>query len=298
MGVLAAQAADESASPLSLNREQQAAVGLRIARPQRASAPERLNVLGLVLDPAALVADAGDLSVTTAAEKSSSAELARLHELYQGGAGASLKAFQAAQADQARLQAEKEAAAARFAQRWGPLAELAPAARQRVIDAAASGTSLLVRAELSGSHSVGELPTGAILNVDGVQVAARVLGALRQFSELQSAGLLLEVSHPPKGLGAGARVPLELLRANRSGFVLPREALFYDENGVYVYKQLTQEKAAQIFRYAAQKVRLLLPYGDGWLVQGVDSDDDIVVHGAGVLWSLKTGGAQAADDDD
>jgi hypothetical protein len=30
----------------------------------------------------------------------------------------------------------------------------------------------------------------------------------------------------------------------------------------------------------------------------VDDDDDIVVRGAGVLWSLQGVGARAADDDD
>ena len=46
------------------------------------------------------------------------------------------------------------------------------------------------------------------------------------------------------------------------------------------------------------KVTLLMPHGDGWLVQGVDDDDEIVVHGAGVLWSLEGVGARAADDED
>jgi hypothetical protein len=43
---------------------------------------------------------------------------------------------------------------------------------------------------------------------------------------------------------------------------------------------------------------LLAPYGDGWLVQGVDDDDDIVVRGAGVLWSLEGVGTRASDDDE
>ena len=51
-------------------------------------------------------------------------------------------------------------------------------------------------------------------------------------------------------------------------------------------------------RYAPVKVTLLVPYGDGWLVQGVDDDDDVVVHGTGVLWSLEGVGAHPADDDD
>jgi hypothetical protein len=45
------------------------------------------------------------------------------------------------------------------------------------------------------------------------------------------------------------------------------------------------------------KVTLLLAYGDGWLVDGVDNDDDIVVQGAGVLWSLQGLGGLAVDDD-
>jgi hypothetical protein len=32
-------------------------------------------------------------------------------------------------------------------------------------------------------------------------------------------------------------------------------------------------------------------------VEGIDDDDDIVVRGAGVLWSLQGVGAQPKDDD-
>ena len=80
--------------------------------------------------------------------------------------------------------------------------------------------------------------------------------------------------------------------------LLPRDALLYDENGAYVYKQLTQKTHTDKTRYAPVKVHLLLPYGNGWLVEGVDEDDNIVVHGAGVLWSLQGVGAQQPDDAD
>jgi hypothetical protein len=93
-------------------------------------------------------------------------------------------------------------------------------------------------------------------------------------------------------------VPLALLSAERAGFLLPRDALLYDENGAYVYKQLRGTKAGEKTRYVPVKVKLENPYGDGWLVKGVDDDDDIVVHGAGVLWSLQGVGAHAVDDDD
>jgi hypothetical protein len=231
------------------------------------------------------------------AEHSASAELARLRGLYSGGAGASLKMLEAAQAEQAKTQAQAESATARFALHWGPLASLPLAERQTLIQASTSGHSLLLRADLPGRHSLGVLPGNAMLDVDGIQVPGRVLGALLQTTDVQSVGLLIEVKNAPDGLGPGARVPVALLTAERSGLLLPRDALLYDENGAYVYKQLTKKAGAEKTRYVPVKVTLLLAYGDGWLIDGVDGDDNIVVHGAGVLWSLQTMGGHAVEDD-
>jgi hypothetical protein len=155
-----------------------------------------------------------------------------------------------------------------------------------------------LRADLPGRHILGAVPGKALLDVDGIQVPGRVLGTLRQTTELQSVGLLIEVQAAPAGLGPGARVPVALLTAERKGLLLPRDAVLYDENGAYVYKQLSKKTQAENARYAPVKVNLLLPYGDGWLVDGVDDDDNIVVRGAGVLWSLQGVGAHAVDDDD
>ncbi len=293
----AAKPADQNTTP-SLNSEQQHAVGLRVAHPLAAKAPERTDAVGVVLDATALLADVSEATVAAAAENSASAELARLRGLYNGGAGASLKMLETAQVEQAKSLAQAQSASARLALHWGPLAALSTGARQKIVDATTTGHSLLVRADLPGRHSLGALPAKAVLDVDGIQVPARVLGALRQFSEAQSAGLLIEVDNAPVGFGTGARVPLTLLGAERAGFLLPRDALLYDENGAYVYKQLTAKTAAEKKRYVPVKVQLLLPYGDGWLVEGVDDDDDIVVHGVGVLWSLQGVGSHAVDDDE
>ena len=86
----------------------------------------------------------------------------------------------------------------------------------------------------------------------------------RASSESQSAGLLLEVEHAPLGLGAGARLRLWLYGRERSGMLLPREAILYDENGAYVYKQLAVEASAEKTHYLPVKVTLLLPLGR-WL---------------------------------
>jgi hypothetical protein len=282
----------------SLTGEQQHAVGIVVAHPVAARAPQRIEALGLVLDATTLISDLGESSASAAAEHSASAELKRLHTLYDGGAGASLKMLEAAQAEQTKAQAAAELSAARFALRWAPLAALPAGARQKVIEASTGGHSLLLRADLPGRHTLGAGASNAVLDVDGIQVPGHVLGILRQTSELQSVALLIEVPNAPAGLGPGARVPVALLTAERAGMLLPRDAVLYDESGAYVYKQLAKKTDAEKARYAQVKVTLLLPYAEGWLVDGVDDDDDIVVRGAGVLWSLQGVGARQADEDD
>jgi hypothetical protein len=251
-----------------------------------------------VLDATTLISDLGDATAAAAAEQSASAELARLRALHEGGAGASLKMLEAAQAEQAKAQAQAQIAAARFALNWAPLAAMPSGARQKVIEASTGGRSLLLRADLAGRHTLGALPDKALLDVDGIQVPGRVLGVLRQTTELQSVGLLVEVTNVPAGLGPGARVPVALFLAARTGLLVPRDAVLYDENGAYVYKQSKKAAGTEKAAYAPVKVTLLQPYGEGWLVTGVDDDDDIVVHGSGVLWSLEGVGAHAVDDDD
>jgi hypothetical protein len=282
----------------SLSSEQQHAAGIVVAHPTAATVPARLEALGLVLDPSALVADSGETAAAAAAEHAAATEVARLQDLHAGGGGASLKMLEAAQAEHAKVSAESQSAAARFALRWGPVAALSPAARERLLQSAVSGKTLLLRAELPGRHSVGTLPGKALLDVDGMKIPGVVLGALRQSTELQGVGLLIEVPGAPIGLGPGARVPVGLLSTERSGLLLPREALLYEEHGAYVYKQLSRKAGEAKTRYAPVRVTLLLPYGESYLVDGVDDDDDIVVQGAGVLWALEGMGAHAVDDDD
>ncbi len=282
----------------SLNAEQLRAAGIDVAHPLAASTAARTAALGVVLDASDLIAEAGELCAATAAEHSASAVVVRLRGLVSAGAGASLKMLETAQAEQARAQAQVETAHARFALHWGPIAALSMSERQSLIDAASGGRSVLLRADVAGRHSVGAIPRDALLDVDGLQVPGRVLGPLRQAGELQSAGLLVEVKNAPSGLGPGARVPVALLAAARKGFVVPRDSVLYDDQGAYVFKQLGNRSADRNVRYATVKVTLLSAYGDGWLIDGVDDDDDIVVRGAGVLWSLQGMSGHAADGDE
>jgi hypothetical protein len=290
---------DANAAPPSapaLNADQQKAGGIVVAHPLNAQVPQHLDALGLVLDPVVLITDAGGMTAAAAAEQAASAEMIRLRGLY-GGGGASLKTLEAAQAEQAKAHAESESATLRYESHWGPLAALAAPERQKLLEAAMSGHGLLVRADVPGRHILGTLPLSALLSVDGIEVPGSVLGPLRQSSEVQSAGLLILVRNPPAGLGPGARVPITLSAAPRSGLLLPRGAVLYDQNGAYVYKRVNAQAGDRKTRYAPVKVTLLMAHADGWLVDGIDNDDEIVVQGAGTLWSLQGLGGLAVDDD-
>jgi len=290
--------AGSAADTPALDAQQKRAVNLQVAHPVAMTLAERTPALGVVLDATSLLSDASERAVAEAQEHAVSAEASRLRGLYKDGAGTSRKMLETAQADEVKARSEAELAAVRFAQHWGPLARESPELRQKHMDAVTSGQSLLVRADLPGQHIVGAMPARAMLDVDGTLVPGRVLGPLAQFSESQSAGILLQIDHPPLGLAAGARIPLWLYGGERAGMLLPRDAILYDETGAYVYKQVAARTPAEKTRYLPVKVTMLAPHGDGWLVHGVDDDDEIVVHGVGVLWSLEGVGARAADNAD
>jgi hypothetical protein len=289
------------ASLPALNAEQQRAAGIVVAHPVAARVPQRDDAIGIVLDAATLIGEAAEADASAAAARNALTEMARARGLYESGAGASLKSVQAAEAEQTRARAQADVAAAKFATRWRPLAALAAPARQKLLADAAAGRVLLLRAGLPGRHVVGALPERALLDVDGIAVPGRVLGVLGQASEESpGAGVLVEVRDAPAGLGVGARVPVALLGAEQSGVLVPRDAVLYAEGGALVYRQLAASGGTPT-RYAPVAVKLLQPRGDSWLVDGIDDDDDIVVHGAGVLWSLQGIIGHAAgdfDDDD
>lgn len=291
--------ADGSRSLPTLSDAQQRAVGIIIAAAAVAKPPQRIDAYGRVLDPSQLVAAAGRLDSSRAAAQAAAAETARLRGLYRGAAGASLKVLQAAEAAQIEAQARAREAQSEFLLRWGPVAQLGEAQRSSLIQQLATGHELLLRADLPGRHSLGTMPKQALVDVDGVKVPARVLGPLPQAAaQMQSVGLLLQIPHAPVGLGPGAQLPVMLQGSDRDGQVVPDGALLYGEQGVYVYRALPGKTKDGDTQFAPVAVTLLQPVGDGWLVTGLRADERIVVHGAGVLWSLQGLGNISDEDTD
>ena len=292
-----AAAAPSNALP-TLSAQQQRAVGIVTAAAPAADLPRHIDAYGRVLDPSQLVADAGRLDSSRVAARAAAAEAARLQRLYRG-ANASLKALQAAEAALTEAQVRVREAQTDFLLHWGPLAQLGDAQRARLVEQLASGRQLLLRADVPGRHSLGSMPKHALVNVDGVQIPARVLGPLPPAkAPMQRVGQLLQMSHPPVGLGPGARLPVVLEGSRRDGAVVPAGALLYGEQGAYVYQVLPDKTKDGDAQFAPLPVTVLQPVGQGWLVTGLKTDESLVVHGAGVLWSLQGLGNISEEDED
>ncbi|HSY07907.1 MAG TPA: hypothetical protein VK820_05155 [Steroidobacteraceae bacterium] len=306
-GVARADADDDDARPrapaaasaLALSASQQEAVGLTLSHPVEAAGPRPIDAYGVVLDPVALVTDIGRLASSRAGARNAAADARRVAGLYHNDTNASLKALQTAEAAQIETKAQAEAAATTFALQWGPVAALPEKERDALVAALGSGQTLLVRADVPGQHVLGAMPAKALLTVDGIGIAARLLGPLpRTTPDLQSAGWLLEVDHAPPGLGPGAHLRITLEGAAVSGVLVPAAALLYGDAGAYVYRQAQAKTPDGKVQYAPASVKLLAPEGDGWLVDGLATADTIVVHGAGVLWSLQGLGSFSAAEEE
>ncbi|MFI4868408.1 MAG: hypothetical protein ACHQDD_03525 [Steroidobacterales bacterium] len=290
-----ADEADDDAQPalqpdhsgaFALTQSQQQAVGLRIDHPMPLASPPQIEAYGLVLDPVTLVSDAGHMDSTQAAADAAAADVARLDSLYRNNADASLKALQASRALAIETAAQAQSAAAAFKLQWGPVAALSAPGRRELIDAMSSGRQLLVRADVPGHQLLSAIAPRALVIVDGVSIAARVLGPLpRTDAQSQSTGWLLQIERRPEGLGPGARAHVRLQAAPVSGVLIPAAALLYGEQGAYVYR--VAASGADRTQYVPVPVKLLLRVGDGWLVDGLGRADSVVVQGAGVLWSLE-----------
>jgi hypothetical protein len=278
---------NEESGKLSLTASQQEAVGIRLETPQQFTSAPEIDAYATVLDPLALLTDSERIESTRAAAEAASADATRQGNLYRDGAQASLKAVQASRAQSVEASAQAQAALLNFRQQWGPLASLSETQRRALLEALGGGRRLLLRAEVPGRHFGGAIAPDALIEVDGVHVTARVLGPLpRTDAQSQSAGWLLEVDRAPEGFGPGARAAARLKPGLEHGLLVPAAALVYSQAGTYVYRRVPAEKRDS-FAYESVAVKPLTRIGQAWLVQGLGREDQVVVQGAGVLWSLQ-----------
>jgi hypothetical protein len=287
-----------STGPLTLTPAQQLAVGVQVEHPLPLRSPVEIEAFGTVVDPVKLVTDLGRVESTRAAQQAASADAARLEHLYHDEARASLKSVQAAQAQATEAQAQAQTAALSFRLDWGPLASSSVAARRTLGEAFGAGRQLLLRAAVPGYRAGGVIGPRALVEVDGANVVARVLGPLPRIeAQPQSAGWLLAIEHRPEGLAPGAHAAVHLQTASVAGLLVPAAALVYAPEGVFVYRQQRAPDGVGL-RYAAAAVKPVARVGRAWLVTGLERSDAIVVQGAGVLWSLQGIGSFSAAEED
>ena len=128
-------AADEDAAArkLMLTASQEQAVGIRIDTPLPLTSSPAIDAYATVLDPVALLSDAGHLESTRALAAAASADAARQESLYRDSTQASLKAVQASRAQAVEANAQAQAALLSFKLQWGPLAALSPVQRDALL---------------------------------------------------------------------------------------------------------------------------------------------------------------------
>ena len=140
--------------------------------------------------------------------------------------------MQASRAQAVEANAQAQAALLSFKLQWGPLAALTRAAQRAARNSSAGAATCSCAPTFPGQHFGGALGQEALLDVDGAQIAAHVLGPLpRTDAQTQSAGWLLEVDHAPPGLGPGARATVRLAGAAAQGLLVPATSLIYAEQG-------------------------------------------------------------------
>ena len=259
-------------------------VAKRLAPTHRAG---ETDAFAKVLDPAPLIQSDSDLATAEAATTSSGPEAARARALHRDDGSVSEKDAQAAEA-QARSDALKVALIRhQIALQWGPgVANLRPAARERLVRGLAAGSIALVHVD---SHNNDGQIGAKFVKIDIGDSSARgvVLGPARAAEpRLQSSGLIVKVTGPSAillsvGLTQSAHIETT---GSRSGFLVPRPAVIRFRGSQWVY---TRAGPA-----AFQRTLLTAPVAeaDGFFVpDGLTADSEVVTAGAAILFTAEQG---------
>ena len=221
----------------SLNAEQLRAAGISVAHPLVASTSARTAALGVVLDATDL--DIGGRRGVRRGRRraSASAEVVRLRALVRAAAPArrsrcSKRRRPSRQERRPRRETARGALRPALGSDRCAAGECAPETHRGVAERPQPAAAR----RSAGRHSAGRDSRAMRCWMwTALQVPGRVLGALRQTGELQSAALLIEVHECTVRARAGRPRAGRLADGRaRKGLLLPRDAVLYDENGAYV----------------------------------------------------------------
>jgi hypothetical protein len=264
---------------LQLSKEQQAAAGLVVARPERVEVAAETGAFGRVLDPTPLATLLAEIDAADSTVAASAKEWERLKSL---GDNAAARTLETAEAAMKRDRAAAESAHGRLVAGWGK----AFAGRADLISLA----RMMLGQEVALARA--DLPAGERL--EGAPVAVRVApvaGEAWQPAELigpapnadpQAQGqafLILLREHPPAP-GTALTVRLNSGGTAGKGFLLPRTAVVQHERAMFVFVQTGDE------RFERKPVEVGPPQREGVFVKsGINADERIVMTGAQQLLS-------------
>ncbi len=284
-----AVAHEDGRTQVAVDSATQARIGLQVAPLTAVSVAPEIRVLGRVLDPASLIALAGEQAAARAKADASQREVDRLQLLYRQQQNISTRTLEVA-----RSQAKVDAAAAEsvhqriqaaFGVSIGAMGDLAAFVRPL-----AELRASLARVELPLDFAAGKLPPHvelAAATTPSKRLQARTLGlVVESDSQLQTRGMLVLTEGGSLPSGTGVSVWLEEQGMSKPGVLVPEGALLRYLGLDFVYVRVAPE------RFLRTRVVLDRPTENGWLVtSGVHEGDVVVTVGAQQLLSAEVGGA-------
>jgi len=281
-----------------LDAASQSRLGLRLATLAEGEMPPTARAVADVLDPVPLAKAIDELRAAQAAARASHAEMERTQALLAAGGNASRKALEAAQAQAASDQSRLRQARVALRSEWGDdLADMAPARRDRLLDALVAGRLVLLKAEPLGRPDTAFQVHAATLRMPhGADVPTQVLGRLPRSTSGLAAGWLLQADAGP--LVPGMVLTAQLHGAGRPvrGVLLPRAAVVRWNGLDWAYVAI----GATQFERRVVHPRAMIPAG--WLVGApFKRGERVVVQGAEALVAVDAaavpGRAADAPDD-
>lgn len=283
-----ADAAPQAGPAFVLDQAAQQRAGVQIVETLAVREPRRWKAYGNVLDASPLAALLSEIEALQASAAASAAEAARSKVLFAADENISKRSFDAAQTV-ARSDAIKlSAARRRIGLEWGAsIAALSAAQRASLVDAIASGRSVLLRV------SVPELATKEITTLTATitdvgaaagVISAKVLGRAASSDPLMP-GVSLLLRADDTTLQAGTTIAATLTGGWLAGVRVPRTAVLHDHLGSFVYQQTAAEHFLRV------PVQVMLDTAEGVVVNGVTTGARVAAgQVAAVHWAATASG--------
>jgi hypothetical protein len=267
-----------------------------LGTPVAATINPEVKGYGRVLDPAPLLALAGEAAVATIAAEATTREFQRVKLLHDNGDNATLQAVETAEAGMHRDEALRVAARARLDTAWGhPLADREDfVPLEGLLDKAEAA---LVRIDFMPGEAPEKMPATAQvtpLTGDAAPHEVELVGLAPDTDpQMQGVGYLALWRGGPPPPGTALRAMVASGAEPQKVMTVPRSALVRHEGGVFIFVQ-TGEGG-----FEARRVEVVRNLPDAVaLAGGVAEGDKIVVTGAQQLLATQVLGAMGGAGDD